>query len=125
MAQNAGYTAAIVNDNEDGGILVAMEGNSAEGSQFDANHYDTKMNELLAIDGQEFFAAYDEVHDSFDAMGLQENLMRDIYAYDFERPSTIQQRGIVPFCNGLDVIQQAQSGTGKTTTFCSRILQQL
>ncbi|XP_004496378.1 receptor homology region, transmembrane domain- and RING domain-containing protein 2-like [Cicer arietinum] len=29
MAQNAGYTAAIVYDNEDGGVLVAMAGNSA------------------------------------------------------------------------------------------------
>lgn len=31
----------------------------------------------------------------------------------------------MPFCKGLDVIQQAQSGTGKTATFCSGILQQL
>jgi translation initiation factor 4A len=85
-------------------------------------------------------------------MGLQENLLRGIYAYGmygvgsvllllpgnwysshiviffcigFEKPSAIQQRGIVPFCKGLDVIQQAQSGTGKTATFCSGILQQL
>ena len=42
-----------------------------------------------------------------------------------EKPSAIQQKGIVPFCKGLDVIQQAQSGTGKTATFCSGILQQL
>lgn len=48
-----------------------------------------------------------------------------IYAYGFEKPSAIQQRGIVPFTKGLDVIQQAQSGTGKTATFCSGILQQL
>ena len=27
----------------------------------------------------------------------------------FEKPSAIQQRGIVPFCRGYDVIQQAQS----------------
>lgn len=31
----------------------------------------------------------------------------------------------MPFTKGLDVIQQAQSGTGKTATFCSGILQQL
>lgn len=43
----------------------------------------------------------------------------------FEKPSAIQQRGIVPFCKGLDVIQQSQSGTGKTATFCSGVLQQL
>lgn len=41
----------------------------------------------------------------------------------FEKPSAIQQKGIVPFGKGLDVIQQAQSGTGKTATFCAGILQ--
>lgn len=35
----------------------------------------------LTADGQDFFATYDEVYDSFDAMGLQENLLRGIYAY--------------------------------------------
>ncbi|XP_028074214.1 eukaryotic initiation factor 4A-8-like isoform X6 [Camellia sinensis] len=83
------------------------------------------MNELLSADGQDFFTSYDEVYDSFDSMGLQENLLRGIYACGFEKPSAIQQRGIVPFIKGLDVIQQAQSGTGKTATFCSGILQQL
>ncbi|XP_062148721.1 eukaryotic initiation factor 4A-15-like [Alnus glutinosa] len=102
-----------------------MAGMPSEGSQFDARQFDTKMNELLSADGQDFFTSYDEVYDSFDAMGLQENLLRGIYAYGFEKPSAIQQRGIVPFCKGLDVIQQAQSGTGKTATFCSGILQQL
>ncbi|KAM7477739.1 hypothetical protein LguiA_025952 [Lonicera macranthoides] len=41
------------------------------------------------------------------------------------RPSAIQQRGIVPFCEGLDMIQKAQSGTGKIATFCFSILEQL
>uniref|UniRef100_A0ACD5V7U5 Uncharacterized protein n=3 Tax=Avena sativa TaxID=4498 RepID=A0ACD5V7U5_AVESA len=103
-----------------------MAGMAPEGSQFDAKHYDSKMSELLNQgDTEDFFTSYDEVHESFDDMGLQENLLRGIYAYGFEKPSAIQQRGIVPFCKGLDVIQQAQSGTGKTATFCSGILQQL
>ncbi|XAR69235.1 RNA helicase [Bertholletia excelsa] len=103
-----------------------MAGLASEGSQFDARQYDAKMTELLAgNDGEEFFTSYDEVYDSFDAMGLQENLLRGICAYGFEKPSAIQQRGIVPFCKGLDVIQEAQSGTGRTATFCSGILQQL
>ncbi|URE01025.1 eukaryotic initiation factor [Musa troglodytarum] len=106
-------------------LTAIMAGVAPEGSQFDARQYDAKMNELLSQDGQDFFASYDEVFDSFDAMGLQENLLRGIYAYGFEKPSAIQQRGIVPFCKGLDVIQQAQSGTGKTATFCAGILQQL
>ncbi|KAF2586314.1 hypothetical protein F2Q70_00037370 [Brassica cretica] len=101
-----------------------MAGSAPEGTQFDARQFDQKLNEVL--EGQdEFFTSYDEVHDSFDVMGLQENLLRGIYAYGFEKPSAIQQRGIVPFCKGLDVIQQAQSGTGKTATFCSGVLQQL
>ncbi|OMO66225.1 hypothetical protein COLO4_30690 [Corchorus olitorius] len=102
-----------------------MAGWAPEGSQFDARQFDQKMTDLLQTDGEEFFTSYDEVYESFDSMGLQENLLRDIYAYGFEGPSAIQQRGIVPFCKGLDVIQQAQSGTGKTATFCSGILQQL
>ncbi|KAH0927295.1 LOW QUALITY PROTEIN: hypothetical protein HID58_019551, partial [Brassica napus] len=103
---------------------VVMAGSAPEGTQFDARQFDQKLNEVL--EGQdEFFTSYDESHDSFDAMGLQENLLRGIYAYGFEKPSAIQQRGIVPFCKGLDVIQQAQSGTGKTATFCSGVLQQL
>ncbi|WOG81466.1 hypothetical protein DCAR_0100613 [Daucus carota subsp. sativus] len=102
-----------------------MAGAAPEGSQFDARQFDAKMTELLGADGEDFFTSYDEVYDSFDAMGLQENLLRGIYAYGFEKPSAIQQRGIVPFCKGLDVIQQAQSGTGKTATFCSGVLQQL
>ncbi|KAF3961599.1 hypothetical protein CMV_013794 [Castanea mollissima] len=106
--------------------LSAMAGAAPEGSQFDARQFDAKMNELLSTDGQEeFFTSYDEVYESFDSMKLHENLLRGIYAYGFEKPSAIQQRGIVPFCKGLDVIQQAQSGTGKTATFCSGILQQL
>ncbi|KAK3410808.1 eukaryotic initiation factor 4A-2 [Eucalyptus grandis] len=101
-----------------------MAGLTPEGSQFDPRQFDSKINELTT-EAQEFFTSYDEVYDSFDSMGLQENLLRGIYAYGFEKPSAIQQRGIVPFCKGLDVIQQAQSGTGKTATFCSGILQQL
>ena len=31
----------------------------------------------------------------------------------------------MPFATGLDVIQQAQPGTGKTTTLCVGILQSL
>lgn len=42
------------------------------------------MEHRLGTDGQEFFTSYDEVHESFDAMGLQENLLRGIYAYGIQ-----------------------------------------
>jgi translation initiation factor 4A len=54
---------------------------------------------------------------SFDDMQLNNLLLRGIYSYGFEKPSAIQQRAIVPFVNGGDIIAQAQSGTGKTGAF--------
>jgi len=54
---------------------------------------------------------------SFDEMELPECLLRAIYAYGFEKPSKIQQKGIVPIAKGYDLLAQAQSGTGKTGTF--------
>jgi len=68
---------------------------------------------------------WDEVVETFDDMNLREALLRGIYAYGFEKPSLIQQRAIVPCIKGLDVIAQAQSGTGKTATFSIAILQKL
>ena len=65
------------------------------------------------------------VADSFDAMGLRDNLLRGIFSYGFETPSAIQQKAILPMTSGKDIIAQAQSGTGKTATFCIGILQQL
>jgi hypothetical protein len=53
---------------------------------------------------------------SFDDMNLKDDLLRGIYAYGFEKPSAIQQRGIMPILAGHDTIAQAQSGTGKTAT---------
>jgi ATP-dependent RNA helicase len=44
---------------------------------------------------------------------------------DFEKPSAIQQRAILPITQGRDVIAQAQSGTGKTATFSIAILQSI
>ncbi|XP_041482380.1 eukaryotic initiation factor 4A-I-like [Lytechinus variegatus] len=67
---------------------------------------------------------WDKMVDSFDNMGLKDSLLRGIYAYGFEKPSAIQQRAIMPCCEGKDVIAQAQSGTGKTATFAISILQQ-
>ncbi|EIM87950.1 DEAD-domain-containing protein [Stereum hirsutum FP-91666 SS1] len=62
---------------------------------------------------------------TFDDLGLKEDLLRGIYAYNFEKPSAIQQRAIVPITQGRDVIAQAQSGTGKTATFSISILQSI
>jgi translation initiation factor 4A len=73
--------------------------------------------------GEEVESNWTEVTATFDDMDLKEDLLRGIYAYGFEKPSAIQQRGIVPVLQGRDTIAQAQSGTGKTATFSIAILQ--
>jgi translation initiation factor 4A len=54
---------------------------------------------------------------SFDELGINENLLRGIYGYGFEKPSVIQNKTIPILISGKDVIAQAQSGTGKTGAF--------
>ncbi|KAJ9128168.1 RNA helicase [Naganishia onofrii] len=66
-----------------------------------------------------------KVAGTFEQLGLKEDLLRGIYAYNFEKPSAIQQRAILPIVSGRDVIAQAQSGTGKTATFSISILQSI
>jgi len=68
---------------------------------------------------------WNEACATFDEMNLKEDLLRGIYAYGFEKPSTIQQRAIVPIVKGFDTIAQAQSGTGKTATFTIGVLERI
>lgn len=66
-----------------------------------------------------------KTYTSFDDMGLKNEILRGIYEYGFEKPSVIQQRGIVALYSGRDIIAQSQSGTGKTATFVIGLLQQI
>lgn len=75
--------------------------------------------------GGKIQTAWTEIASNFDDMKLKEALLRGIYAYGFEKPSAIQQRAILPCIRGLDVIAQAQSGTGKTATFSISILERI
>ena len=56
-------------------------------------------------------------YDSFDTMGLDEDVLRGVYSYGFTNPSKPQRLGIVPMTKRKDIIIQSQSGTGKTGTF--------
>jgi len=81
------------------------------------------LEDISAADISE--SNWNEACATFDEMDLKEDLLRGIYAYGFEKPSTIQQRGIVPIVRGFDTIAQAQSGTGKTATFTIGVLQRV
>ena len=58
-----------------------------------------------------------QVYESFDEMGLNDNLIRGVYSYGFENPSKIQKIAIVPMSKHTDILAQSQSGTGKTGAF--------
>lgn len=61
--------------------------------------------------------------DSFDELQLNEQLLRGLYAYGFDKPSAVQKRAILPIIKKRDVIVQSQSGTGKTCVFTLGALQ--
>ena len=63
-------------------------------------------------------------------LNLKNNLLRGIYSYGFESPSSIQKLALYPLIYGKDgvekdIIAQAQSGTGKTGTFVVGTLQKI
>ena len=55
--------------------------------------------------------------DNFDELGINETILRGVYAYGFEKPSQIQVKAIPHVISGKDLVAQAQSGTGKTGAF--------
>lgn len=63
--------------------------------------------------------------ETFEDMGLSPDIVHGIYMNGFESPSPVQQRCIRPIIAGKDVLGQAQSGTGKTATYCLGALQRL
>jgi translation initiation factor 4A len=62
---------------------------------------------------------------SWDDLNCDTNLLRGIYAYGFEQPSSIQKRAIPAMLKKNDIIAQAQSGTGKTGAFTIGTLGQI
>ena len=62
---------------------------------------------------------------TFEEGNLKEALLRGIYSYGWEKPSSIQQKGIPAIMTGIDVIMQVQSGMGKTGTFSTSVLQRI
>jgi translation initiation factor 4A len=75
------------------------------------------MNSEMTDTDTETFQDAIKAYDSFDEMGLDDNLIRGIYSYGFENPSKIQKLAIVPMSKHTDILAQSQSGTGKTGAF--------
>lgn len=61
----------------------------------------------------------------FDQFRLSEKILKGIYDLGFEEPSPIQVECIPAVLSGLDVIGQAQTGTGKTAAFGIPVLENI
>ena len=86
----------------------------------------TEKTETETETEQEYREDYNNITtESFEDIGLKNDLLRGIYSYGFEKPSVIQQKAIKPLIDGHDVIGQAQSGTGKTATYSIGVLQNI
>jgi superfamily II DNA/RNA helicase len=65
--------------------------------------------------------------DRFDdeRLSLKREVLDGIYGYGFDRPSPIQRIGIKPIADAKDLVLQSHSGTGKTATFLTGVLQRV
>ena len=63
--------------------------------------------------------------DLFGNLGLSKNVLAAIMDMGFEEPTPIQTQAIPLIMRGLDVIGQAQTGTGKTAAFGIPIAERL
>ena len=76
------------------------------------------VNIIMDLNNVDIVTNYTDKCTNFDDLNINNNLKRGIYSYGWEKPSKIQEVGIKPVIEGKDCIIQAQSGTGKTGTFC-------
>ena len=77
-----------------------MEEEKGAPTPVEAKEEDKKLIE------EEIVSNWEEKVDSFDALGLKEELLRGIYGYGFTKPSPIQQKGILPILKKRDTIAQ-------------------
>ena len=62
---------------------------------------------------------------TFRDLGLKEDLLTALDELGYEEPSLIQAQAIPELLGGVDMIGQAQTGTGKTAAFGLPLLQYL
>jgi ATP-dependent RNA helicase DeaD len=62
---------------------------------------------------------------SFADLGLRPELLRALSSLGYEEPTPIQREAIPPLLEGLDLLGQAATGTGKTAAFALPVLQRM
>ena len=63
--------------------------------------------------------------EKFEELQISEPILRALNDMGFEEPTPIQQEAIPVAMSGLDMIGQAQTGTGKTAAFGIPALEQV
>ncbi len=63
------------------------------------------------------------MNETFEALGLGGELVKELEALGYEEPTPIQKAAIPPLLAGRDLLGQAATGTGKTAAFALPILQ--
>ncbi len=66
-----------------------------------------------------------EMFETFEELGLNEDILKALQEMGFTKPSPIQAQGIPAVMQGSDVIGQAQTGTGKTAAFGIPVLERI
>ena len=61
----------------------------------------------------------------FSELGLSEKILKAVAAMGFEEASPIQAKAIPAAMQGIDLIGQAQTGTGKTAAFGIPVLEKI
>ena len=62
------------------------------------------------------------MNSKFENLGLSEEVLKSIDTLNYDKPSEIQEKMIPLIIDGIDLIGQAQTGTGKTLAYAASIL---
>lgn len=76
-------------------------------------------------DTDEVLDSEEETGPGFENLGLREEVLQAVRDLGYIKPSPIQEAAIKPLMDGLDIIGQAQTGTGKTAAFALPLISKL
>lgn len=65
------------------------------------------------------------MENEFGKLGLSEKVLKSIEKLNYEKPSEIQEKMIPLIMKGIDLIGQAETGTGKTLAYAASILSKI
>lgn len=106
-------TVEQIHDNDNNNEII-IDNNNSNNIECETNNIECETNfeDEIILDKN-----VESEITTFEELDLNDELLRGIYSYGFERPSPIQRLAIRPLIDRRDILAQAQSGTGKTATF--------